>query len=459
MTIEGFQNQVEGKQVVVIGIGVSNLPLISFLLKCGAKVTAHDKRTADELGDVYQQLVDCGVTLVLGAHYLDEVRSDAVMIFKTPGLRYDVEVLRKATAQGIPITSEMELFFSLCPATIIGVTGSDGKTTTTSLIYDMLVRGGYTCFLGGNIGKPLIGEVQKIKSQDVVVVELSSFQLHTMKQSPHIAVVTNVTPNHLDWHTDLTEYIAAKKAIFLHQKTDDRTILNYDNDTTRKFATETKNPVFFGRQTAPGTGYGLDGGWIVYRKDGVVTRRILDTKQIYIPGQHNIENYMAAIAAVEGMVPDTAIQETAVHFHGVPHRIEFVREVDGVKYYNDSIASSPARTTAGLRSFSEKVILIAGGYDKKIPFDAFGTVVNAHVKALVLCGLTADKIRAAVEAAENYSGLPIYQCDTFENAVLQARNVAVPGDIVILSPACASFDQFKNFEERGNRFKSLVQQF
>ena len=293
---------------------------------------------------------------------------------------------------------------------------------------------------------------------DKAVVELSSFQLHTMKRSPHVAVVTNVTPNHLDWHTDFDEYIDAKRAVFKFQKPGDIAVFNYDNEITRGFGGESGNGVYFSRRETLGDGYCLEGDMIVKRAGGATEREVLDINDIYIPGMHNVENYMAAIAAVSGYVGDDVIRETAKKFTGVPHRIEFVREIDGVKYYNDSIASSPARTTAGLNSFNRKVVLIAGGYDKKIPFDDFGPVVAEHVKKLVLCGFTADKIEKAVKGASNYSAsrLPIYKTDDFKKAVETARDIAEPGDVVILSPACASFDMFKNFEERGNRFKEIV---
>ncbi|HIV85869.1 MAG TPA: UDP-N-acetylmuramoyl-L-alanine--D-glutamate ligase [Candidatus Monoglobus merdigallinarum] len=458
--IESFNQKIKKRRVAVIGIGVSNVPLIRFLAERGAKITAHDRRTRGQLGSIYDELRGLGVEFVLGGSYLDEIRGDAEMIFKTPGVRFDEPAIAEAVAGGAVLSSEMELFFELCPAPIIGVTGSDGKTTTTSLIYDMLKRAGYKCYLGGNIGSPLIYDVESIKPDDKVVVELSSFQLHTMKKSPHIAVVTNVTPNHLDWHKDYDEYIEAKKAIFANQSEGGRAVFNYDNDITRSLCAEARCGVYFSRQNKLTDGYCINDGYIVQFKNGKEVRRILDTRDIYIPGVHNIENYMAAIAATEGLVSDEIIRETAKGFVGVPHRIEFVRELGGVKFYNDSIASSPARTTAGLNSFEQKVVLIAGGYDKKIPFDDFGAVVCSRVKKLVLCGFTADKIEAAVKAAPNFDGsLEIYKLDDFREAVTKAKDIAEPGDVVILSPACASFDKFKNFEERGNMFKQIVKEF
>lgn len=460
-SIDEFNKYISGRKAAVIGIGVSNVPLVKFLLKRGARVAAYDRRTAEQLGETYEELKLLGAEFVLGENYLDKIDDDVDVIYKTPGVRFDVTAIKSAVERGAELSSEMELFFELCPADIIAVTGSDGKTTTTSLINDMLVRGGYKCYLGGNIGRPLIDEVQNITSDDKVIVELSSFQLHTMKHSPKTAVVTNVTPNHLDWHTDFNEYIDAKKAIFKNQNSDGRVVLNYDNKITRDFYHETDCGVYFSRKTQLKDGYCLVGDMICRCRDGLSQREILNINDIYIPGMHNVENYLAAIAAVDGMVDDEVIRASAKGFKGVPHRIEFVRELGGVKYYNDSIASSPARTTAGLNSFTEKVILIAGGYDKKIPFDEFGPVVCDNVKKLVLCGFTADKIEQAVKNSPNYceAKLPIYKISDFKAAVDKAREIADSGDTVILSPACASFDLFKNFEERGNTFKNIVSSF
>lgn len=458
MNVTEYMSYIRGKQISVIGVGVSNVPLIEFLLSGGARVTAHDKKNASELGDIYKRLSDMGISFVLGEKYLEEIPDGCEIIFKTPGLRADVPELVAAKEKGIKITSEMELFFELCPCEIIAVTGSDGKTTTTTLIGEMLRREGYRCFVGGNIGRPLLGDTAGMKSDDKAILELSSFQLHTMNCSPHIAVITNITPNHLDWHTDYNEYIESKKNIFRHQKDGDRVVLNFDNDITRSFAGEAKNSMYFSRKSDLERGVCLEDGFIVL-KDGGNTKKILSVGDIKIPGMHNVENYMAAIAAVFEYVSTDTINHVAKNFGGVPHRIELVRELDGVKYYNDSIASSPARTTAGLKSFNQKVILIAGGYDKKIPFDDFGAVVNEHVKELVLVGVTSEKIENAVKNASNYNGLKIHRKTDFKDAVVTARSCAKDGDVVILSPACASFDLFKNFEQRGNCFKEIVMSF
>ncbi|MBR2916856.1 MAG: UDP-N-acetylmuramoyl-L-alanine--D-glutamate ligase, partial [Clostridia bacterium] len=397
------------------------------------------------------------VNFVLGEDYLKQIPKDIEYIFKTPGIRYDIPEILERTKNGAKLSSEMDLFFELCPAPIIAVTGSDGKTTTTTLISELLKKEGYSCHLGGNIGVPLVDKTDEMKENDKVVLELSSFQLHTIKKSPKIAVITNVTPNHLDWHTDLIEYETAKKNIFLNQDSDGITILNYDNEVTRNFAKETKNHIFFSRKNNLDNGICLIENNIVLKENGTIKETILDINKIKIPGMHNVENYMAAIAATLGMVSLETIEYVAKNFGGVPHRIEFVREIDGVKYYNDSIASTPARTTAGLISFENaSIVLIAGGYDKKIPFDGYGKVLNERVKKIVLVGATSEKIEADILKSDNYNNLPIYKATAFEEAVCKAKEVAEEGDIVILSPACASFDLFKNFEERGNVFKDIV---
>ena len=459
MNINEYRKTLEGKNIAVIGIGISNVPLIKFLTKADAKITAFDKRTKAEIGETVDELASYGVSFVLGEDYLDSIPEDTDIIFKTPGLRCDVPQLKKAAEKGALITSDTELFFELCPAEIIAVTGSDGKTTTTTLIYEMLKKEGYKTFVGGNIGRPLFEDLEKISEGDKVVLELSSFQLHTLKKSPKVAVITNITPNHLNWHTDYQEYIDSKKNIFKFQDKDGKVILNADNDITDSFAAEALNSVSFTRKNTLKNGFCLDNEMIVKIEEGSKKTEILDINTIKIPGMHNVENYMAAIAATDGLVSIDTIRYIAENFDGVQHRIEFVREVEGVKYYNDSIASTPARTTAGLISFNQKVILIAGGYDKKIPFDDFGEIVCEHVKKLVLVGHTSEKIKEAVLKAKNYNGLEIFTFEDFEKAVKHSKEVAEKGDIVILSPACASFDMFKNFEERGDTFKNIVNSF
>ncbi len=453
MNVFEYKKNLDGKKISVIGVGVSNVPLIRFLTEGGARVTAHDKKNAEALGEVYAELSQLGVEFVLGEDYLKNIPQGTEVVFKTPGLRGDVPELEAARAKGIEVTSEMELFFELCPCEIIAVTGSDGKTTTTTLIGEMLKKEGYVCHIGGNIGRPLVAELETMKADHKAVLELSSFQLFSMRKSPKVAVMTNVTPNHLDWHKDFDEYIEAKKNIMKYQDETCVLVTNVLNDITKKIGEEAKGE-WRSFSSASDALVHLDNGKILYGDE-----KIISAEDIIIPGIHNVENYMAAIAATRDLVSAQTVEYVAKNFGGVAHRIELVRTLDGVRYYNDSIASSPARTTAGLNSFNEKVILIAGGYDKKIPFDEFGEVINEHVKKLVLVGLTSEKIENAVKNAKNYENMEIFRETEFEAAIKKARDCAESGDIVLLSPACASFDLFKNFEERGNLFKKIVMEF
>lgn len=453
MTIQEYLQTLKGKRVAVIGVGVSNTPLIRLLREAGIDVTACDKKERGALGALAEELEREGCRLHLGPDYLSDL--DADVIFRTPGLH--PRFLAKAAERGALITSEMEVFFSVCPCPIIGITGSDGKTTTTTIIAGLLQAVGKTVHLGGNIGHPLLAEAEDIWPEDVAVVELSSFQLMTMKQSPHIAVLTNLAPNHLDIHTDMAEYVEAKANILAYQGPEDRAVCNWDNEITRdlshrcagmvKYFTMTDNKEIQGCFLRDDT---------IWYRSGDQERPILPLSDILLPGRHNVENYMAAIGAVEGLVSDQIIRDFARTFGGVEHRIELVRERHGVKWYNDSIASSPSRTIAGLRSFDKPVILIAGGKDKGISYAPLGPVVNDHVKLLILCGATAGVIRQAVTEADNYRGLPILEVEDYPSAVALADSHAVSGDVVILSPASTSFDRFRNFEERGHVFKDLV---
>lgn len=447
MTLNEYEHFIKGKSVTVIGIGVSNIPLIKFLCNLGASVTARDKKERASLGNKAAELENAGVKLILGEKYLDGITEQ--IIFKTPGMRPDNPHLLAAVKNGSILTSEMELFFELCPCKIFAVTGSDGKTTTTTLIYNILKQAGYTCHLGGNIGRPLIGDIEKISRDDMAVLELSSFQLFSMKKSANVAVVTNLSPNHLDWHSDMSEYEEAKKNIYKFQTKNDKLIVNYDNEITRKmFAEANGKALFFSRKTSNGV-YAENG--IVKDENGTEIMKVTDIK---LPGNHNLENYLAAAAATKDYVCYDDIKTVAKEFGGVEHRIELFREFNGIKFYNDSIASSPTRTLAALNSFNQKLIMISGGYDKKIPFDEIGKPVQEKVKELVLVGATAEKIKTAVEKAGNDTHITL--CTSFEAAVKTAYGYAKEGDIVILSPMCASFDLFDNFMQRGNYFKNLV---
>ncbi len=466
MRLAEYLDSLKEKRVAVIGIGVSNTPLIELLLGYGISVTACDKKDRAAFGDLVDRLEKWGCQLKLGEDYLQGLDQD--VIFRSPGIRPDVPEFLEARERGSVITSEMEVFFEVCPCHTIAVTGSDGKTTTTTVIAEFLKAAGKTVYVGGNIGHPLLAEAGKMKEEDYAVLELSSFQLLTMKESPEIAVVTNVTPNHLNVHKGMEEYVAAKANVFRYQTPEQRVILNEDNEITRSFAAQAPGQVVrFSRRAAldPGVSVEENGpeGPAIWISNGQGRRMVLPLDLIRLPGLHNVENYMAAIAAVDGLVSDETIRQVASSFNGVEHRIELVREVHGVKYYNDSIASSPTRTTAGLRSFPQKVILIAGGRDKNIDYTPLGPEIVAHVKLLVLTGgdilgSTAPKICAAVLNAPGYdsAALPVLLIDDFEAAVYAAKEHAAPGDIVLMSPASTSFDKFANFMERGKKFKNIV---
>ena len=456
-TITEYFESLRGQSIAIIGMGVSNTPLIRMMLRAGLKVTVCDKSPRERVEEQAAELESLGAKFQLGEEYLKKLHKFDI-VFRTPGLSPNTPELVEAATRGTAITSEMELFFQLCPCRIIAVTGSDGKTTTTTLISEFLKEAGFNVYVGGNIGKPLLPDVSGMMPEDMVVLELSSFQLMSMQQSPNVAVFTNLSPNHLDYHHTMEEYTQAKLNIFRHQSGADRAVFNFDNDITRELAHQAPGQMmYFSRKER------LEEG--VYLRDNAIwltnemgNREVLLLDDIQIPGVHNIENYMAAIAAVDGIVPDKFVREVARRFTGVEHRIELVRELDGVKYYNDSIGTSPTRTMACLDSFNQKLILIAGGYDKGVPFTQLGIEMTQKVKTLVLCGATAPAIRKAVEEAPGYEscGIEIVETHDLAAAVAASQAVAQPGDVVVLSPACAAFDQFKNFMERGKVFKQLV---
>ncbi|MBQ4526527.1 MAG: UDP-N-acetylmuramoyl-L-alanine--D-glutamate ligase [Clostridia bacterium] len=456
---EIFKETVKNKNVAVLGLGISNIPAIEFLNKLGAKVCGCDRRTQEKFEKPIWNAIESNCSKVyLGEDYLDHL-DEFDMILKSPGIKVKTPQIQKAIADGKIVTSEMEIFMSLCPCKIIGVTGSDGKTTTTTLIYEMLKREGYRTHVGGNIGTPLLAQIEDIYEEDMVVLELSSFQLQTMKQSPEVAVITNLSPNHLDYHEDMQEYIDAKTNIYKFHDEGCRLILNHDNYVTCGLKDNYKfNLDMFSRKAEVDGAY-LKSGVIYYRGE-----KIIDTLRIKIKGLHNIENYMAAICAVYPFVCIETIDYVATNFSGVEHRMEFVRSLDDVSFYNDSIGSSPTRTIAGLDAQPPgRIVLIAGGYDKNLPFDKLAEKIQERVTALVLIGATASKIEVEVEkCVTEKKKVPIFKADTMEEAVKYAFAVGkgLTGNnhnvSVILSPACASFDMYKNFEERGNDFKSIV---
>ena len=447
---EEYFSSLKDKKIAVLGLGVSNRPLVRLLLEFGCDVVGCDKTPREKLDGEVLELERLGCKLRVGEGYLDGVEAD--LLFRTPGMHPANPAIEALRSRGAEVTSEMEVFFEVCPCTLLAVTGSDGKTTTTTLVSEMLKAAGKTVWLGGNIGTPLLPLVRQMKETDYAVVELSSFQLMDMKRSPARAIITNLAPNHLDIHKDMAEYVEAKTNIFRYQDENGLLILNADNTITAGFKGNGTTR-FFSRQ----------GKADICVEDGVICRhgeQVLPIRDILIPGVHNIENYMAAIAMVEGLVDDDTIRHVAKTFGGVEHRIELVRIKDGVKFYNDSIASSPSRTIAGLRSFPDKVILIAGGYDKHIPYDVLGPEICAHVKKLFLGGATGEKIRQAVISCLDYDPqtLEIVDCGSFEPAVRAAAAAAKDGDVVLMSPASAAFDQFKNFMVRGEFYKKLVKE-
>ncbi len=457
----------------VCGVGVSNLPLIDFLLERGVVVVARDRKDRAALGKgLVSDLEARGVRLVLGEGYLDGIRE--AVIFRTPGLRPDHPALAEAVSRGAVLTSEMELFFELTSATTIGITGSDGKTTTTTLTYlfleaELKKRGRGQVYVGGNIGEPLLPRVAQMTADDYAVVELSSFQLMTVGRSPQGAAVTNLSPNHLDWHKGgMAEYAAAKTNIYAHGAR--RLVVNAESVPTRRMGQEatTAEKVFF---SSKNVGYdkvvpdSCSGALAIFERDGYIVvsdgeqeARVLKTTDIFLPGRHNVENYMTAIGNTYGIVSTEIYTDIARGFRGVEHRLEFVRELDGVKYYNSSIDSSPSRTAAALGALPRKPVVICGGYDKEIPFEPLAEALCRDAAGVVLTGATAGKIKAALLGYEGYdpAKLPLLTVEDFDGAVLAARDMAERDGIVLLSPACASFDRFKNFMERGRYFKALV---
>ncbi len=458
--IQHFFNSMQQSHVAFIGTGVSHTDLIKVFRKKGITVTVCDRRQAVDFQAVYDELSELGVAFRLGDSYLDQL-TDFDVVFRTPGMYFHNPMLTQARHDGVVVTSEMEVFFDLCPCPIYAITGSDGKSTSTTLVAEIFKAERKTVHLGGNLGMALLPIIESIDEDDVAVVELSSFQLLSMRISPKASLITNITPNHLDVHGTMEEYAGSKEHIFIHQNAFSRTVLNLDNEGTRVLADKVRGTLcYFSRKEVPYRGAFLDKeDRLCYIERGMVTP-ILHKDEIRIPGIHNVENFLGVIAMLWEEVSINSIIKVAHEFGGVEHRIEFVREIGGVKWYNDSIATSPTRVLAGLNSFTQKLIVIAGGYDKKIPFEPMAETVCDKVKALILMGLTAEKIENAVTSARNYdpNSLALYHVTTMEEAVELAMAIAHDGDIVTLSPACASFDCYPNFEARGIHFKTLVKE-
>ena len=452
---QSFFDKMRGKHIAICGIGRNNTPVVLQFLQHGAKVTACDKRWREQLGDTADLLEQAGAALCLGEGYLDSLEALRVdMILRTPGMKPYLPAFERARHAGIPVTSEMEIFLELCPAPVTAVTGSDGKTTTTTIVAGLLEASGKRVHMGGNIGRALLPVIDDITPDDEVVIELSSFQLTNMTQSPHTAIITNIAPNHLDWHTDMQEYVEAKRNLMAWQTPSDMVVLNADNAYTAAFAKEAKGEcrLFSVRERIHHGAWLSEDGMLMVTRNGQDTP-ILKACDIFLPGMHNIENYLAAMAAVIDKVSPVVMAQYAKTFGGVQHRCELVRVLNGVKWYNDSIGTSPSRTMAGLKAFDRRVILIAGGYDKHIPYDPLGPVAAETVKEAILLGATAGAIETAIRT---HSQLPIHRVESMEQAVQTAFKLAQQGDIVFMSPASASFDLYLNFEERGDHFKRLV---
>lgn len=455
--LEEFNKNLVNKKIAIIGLGVSNEPLIDYLYNLQANISVFDKRTEEKIEkDILEKIRKFKIEGYFGDNYLSNLK-DFDIIFRSPSCRPDLLEIQKEVARGAILTSEIEKVIELAPCKVIAVTGSDGKTTTTSLIYEIL-KNKYKTYLGGNIGIPLFTKIQEMKPEDIVVLELSSFQLMNTKKSPNIAVITNVTPNHLDIHKSYSEYIEAKSNIFKNQKDEDTLILNYDNDITRNFAKEKQGKlIFYSSKEKINNGVIFDKGIIKVVEDGL-RRHILKFKDTKLRGNHNGENICAAIAATKELVDIENIIKTVKEFKGVEHRLEFVKEIDGVKWYNDSIASSPTRTIAGLNSFEEEIVLIAGGYDKNLDYEPIAEPIINNVKTLILMGQTANKIKTVVEQKmqETKKKIVIIKVNSLEEAIEEASKNAKPDQVVLFAPASASFDMFKNFMDRGNKFKELV---
>lgn len=456
--LEEFNEYIRFRKVAVIGLGVSNMPLLEYLYEKKAQVTVFDERTIDEIpSETINKINTYEFSYSFGKNCLEKLNGFNI-IFRSPSCLPTRTELQKEAERGAIVTTEVEMLMEMCPCKIVGVTGSDGKTTTTSLINAILKKAGYKTFLGGNIGTPLFTKLPEMEPNDIVVLELSSFQLMNMHISPDIAVITNITPNHLNIHKDYQEYIDAKKCIFKNQNEKGILILNYDNDITRECAKEANgNVVFFSSKVKLDNGFIVDGN-IIKECNDKVRKHILNTDEVILRGNHNFQNIATALAATKTLV-DTDIAVQAIkEFKPVEHRIEFVKEINGVKWYNDSASSSPTRTISGINAFKENIILIAGGYDKNLEYEPLAKPVVDKVSTLILIGQTAEKIYDVVknESEKENKKVNIYMCDTLEQTIEIAKKSAKKGDVVLFSPASASFDMFKNFADRGHKFKDLV---
>ena len=436
--LEEFNEKLKKSKIAIIGLGVSNIPLLDYLYSLQANVEVFsDNKIEVDISKYNYKIHEDGLKDLIGFD----------IIFRSPGCLPTRSEIVKEIERGALVTTEVEQVIKLTPAKVIGVTGSDGKTTTTTLINLVLEASGYKTFLGGNIGTPLFTKIKDMTSDDIVVLELSSFQLMGMTISPDISVITNITPNHLDKHKNMDEYILSKCNIFKYPGS--ILVVNADNDITKNLKSD-REIRYFSRQKETNAFYTLNG--MIYYNDKV----IMDSKDLKIRGVHNLENICTCLSATIDLIDLNKAIKAIKEFSGVEHRLEFVREINGVKWYNDSVSSSPTRTIAGLNSYNEKIVLIAGGYDKNLDYSPIARPILDKVSKLILFGSTADKIYDAVMNAKKDENIEIYREKSLEDVVSRAYSVAKNGEIVLFSPASASFDMFKNFADRGIQFKNLV---
>ena len=454
--LEEFNNKLKISNIAILGLGVSNVPLLDYLKELGCNVTIFNTKELDK--ELIEKLESLNCKYYIGENALDNLNGFDI-IFRSPSILPTRKEIEKAKENGSIITSEVREVLNLCPCKVIGITGSDGKTTTTTLINEILTTNGYTTHLGGNIGTPLFTKIKDMKKEDIIVLELSSFQLMDFDISPDISVITNISENHLDIHKDFDEYIESKKNIFKYQSNDGILVTNLDNEITNKLegSGETR---YFSRSKQLDKGFYTDGKYIYYNNE-----IIIDTKDIKLRGIHNYENICTALSAVIDLIDLDKSIEAIKKFNGVEHRLEFIREINGVKWYNDSVSSSPTRTIAGLYSYEEDIVLIAGGYDKNLDYTPIAKPILDKVTKLILMGDTKGKIYEAVmkeqtsRIANNISNdkdIKIYLCNSLQEVVNKAKEVAKSNEVVLFSPASASFDMFKNFADRGEQFKELV---
>ena len=446
MNLTEYNNKLKSSKIAILGLGVSNIPLLEYLHNLGCDVVVFNTKPLDK------NLIDKLNTYKI-KYYNEENAFDYLhgfdIIFRSPSILPTRKELVIAKEEGAVITSEIRELLHLAPCKVIGVTGSDGKTTTTTLINEILKANSYHTFLGGNIGTPLFTKLPEMKKEDIIVLELSSFQLMDMDISPDISVITNIAENHLDIHSSFEEYIDAKKNIFKYQDNKGILVTNADNEITNKFKGNGETR-YFSRSKQTNYFY-TDGTYIYYNG-----KKILNKNDIKLRGIHNLENIATALTAVIDLIDLDKSIEVIKNFNGVEHRLEFVREINNVKWYNDSVSSSPTRTIAGLYSYDEKIVLIAGGYDKHLDYTNIAKPILDKVTKLILMGDTKEKIYNAVTTSVMNPNIEIYKCNTLQEVVDKAKEVAIPGEIVLFSPASASFDMFKNFADRGNQFKDLV---